>query len=130
LKNIRNLFRDLLSLHNRIHWRSGDIDYFLSTKGKTIFECFKLTRPEETDKPAAMIKPRNLKNAEKIIICVYDYTNMTVDSFSKIIESVIASIPITQDKTGILTGWIDDKKTGKTGISVKLAAVCSEYKIV
>jgi hypothetical protein len=122
------LFKDLLSTRNKIHWRRKDLDYFLSINGKIIFECFKLIQPEETDKLTDMIKSRNLRNVKKVIICVYANIDMTVDSFLKIVECVISSIPVNQDKTSILTGWIDDEKTGKTGIAVKLAAVCSEYK--
>jgi hypothetical protein len=126
LKNIRNFFKDLLSPRNKIHWRHRDIDYFLSSKGKIIFECFKPVQPEEIDKLAAMVESRNLKNVKKAIICVYTDIDITVDGFSKIVECVIASIPINQDKTGILTGWIDDERTGRSGISVMLAAVCSD----
>jgi hypothetical protein len=127
-KKHQKIFKDLLSPRNKIHWRGNDIDYFLSTKGKIIFECFKLIYPEEADKLAAMIKSKNLKNVKKIIICIYTGLDMTVDGFLRIIECVITSIPVNQDKTGILTGWIDEERTGKSGISVKLVAICSEHK--
>jgi hypothetical protein len=128
-KKHQKIFKDLLSPRNKIHWRVNDIDCFLSTKGKIIFECFKLTHSEDIDKLSAMIKSKELKNVKKIIICIYTNIDMTtIDNFSRIIECVIASIPINQDKTDILTGWINDERTGKKGISVKLAAMCSEHK--
>jgi hypothetical protein len=127
-KHIKKLFKDLLSSHNQIHWRQRDIDYFLSTKGKIVFDCFKPVQPEEIDKLSAMIKSKNLKNIEKIIICVYTGIDISFNDFSKIIECVIASIPINQDKTGILVGLIEDETMNKAGISVKLVTVCSKYQ--
>jgi hypothetical protein len=128
MKDAGKIFKDLLSPRNKIHWRRSDIDYFLSTKGKVVYECFESIQFEGLDKLAEMIKLRNLKYIEKIIICVYADINITFDSFSKIIECVIASIPINQDKTNILTGWIDDERTDTRGISVKLIAIQSKDK--
>jgi hypothetical protein len=122
------MFKDLLSIRNRVHWRRIDIDCFLSAKGKIILECFKPMQLEEIDNFAAMVKAKDLRNVEKIIICVYDGIDISIDDFSKIIECVISSIPINQDKTDILTGWIDDETIEKRGVSVKLAAVCSGHK--
>ena len=124
MKGIRKIFKDLLSPRNKIHWRRGDIDSFSSTKGKIILECFQPIQLEETDKLAAMIKSRNLESIEKIIICVYDSVYMSIADYEKLVECVIDSIPIDQDKTNILTGWIDDEITDTSGVSVKLIAVC------
>jgi hypothetical protein len=124
----RKLFKDLLSSRNKIHWRRKDIDYFLSTKGKIFFECFKPILPKEIDKLAAMIKSRNLKNIKKVIICIYTDIDITVDIFSKIIKCVIISIPINQDKSSVLTGWIEDERKGKSSITVRLIAMCSNHK--
>jgi hypothetical protein len=92
----------------------------LSKKGKIIFESFKQVQFEETDKLDSMIKSKNLKNIEKIIICVYTGIDISFKDFSKIIKCVITSIPINQNKTSILVELIDDEKTDKRGVSVKL----------
>jgi hypothetical protein len=128
LYKYRKFIKDLLSSRNKVHWRQRDIDYFLSTRGKIVFECFKPIPLEETDKLSVMVKSRNLKNVEKIIICVYTGIDISFKDFSKIIECMIASISINQDKTGILVGLIDDKRIDIKGVSVKLVAVCSKYK--
>ena len=128
MNGIRKIFKDLLSRRNRIHWRRSDINYFLSTKGKIILECFQPIQLEETDNLVAMIKSRNLENVEKIIICVYDSVYMSIADYEKLVECIIDSIPINQDKTSILTGWIDDERIGINGISVTLVAMCSDNK--
>jgi hypothetical protein len=87
--SIRKIFRDLLSSRNKIYWDDRDMEYFLSTKGKIISEYFKPVQSEETDKLAAMITSRNLKNIERVIICVYAGIDICIDNFSKIIECVI-----------------------------------------
>jgi hypothetical protein len=40
---------------------------------------------------------------------------------------VVASIPINQDKSGILVGLINNERMDIKGVSVKLVAVCSKY---
>jgi hypothetical protein len=99
----------------------------LSTKGKIIFECFKPVQPGEIDKLSAMIKSKNLKNVEKIIVCVYTSIDIDFERFSKIIEYVIDSISINQGKTGVLVGLIEDERIDIKGVSVKLVAMCYKH---
>lgn len=122
-QKVKQIFADLLGIRNRITWTDGDIEDFLATEENIIFECIPHIPLENFDASIAIPSLKQFHNSKKIIVCIYSNYGMNPVVFDKILTSLITSIPINRDKTGVLHGWINDEKADKNSVTIKLIAV-------
>jgi cell division GTPase FtsZ len=121
--DVRRLIDDLLNNNNVIRWTDGDIENFLKTKGKMVFKCVVKTMLDNNDNLIATLVSEGFKQIEKIIVCVYSNTDLTIIDYEKILQCVENAVSENSD---ILCGWIQNEKTDKISAMVKLLAICSE----
>jgi hypothetical protein len=121
--DVRQVFEDLLSFRNINHWDEMDLEYFLATEGRIVFECITQLPSDKNDTIPAALGSEKFKNIKKIIVCVYSHSVMTVDDYGKILAQIDAAVPV---ETQILSGWICDEKTDRNSVAINLIAVCTE----
>jgi hypothetical protein len=121
--NTRQTFEDLLSFRNEIHWDEMDLENFLPTKGRLVFERIAYPQTDRNDVIPSVLASEKFKNIKGIIVCVYSRSAMTHADYGKILEQVSAAV---SEETEILTGWICDETTEQNSVAINLIAVCSE----
>ena len=127
-EKIRQIFEDLVSDHNSLHWTDKDIEHFLATEGSLFFESVTRIWSEENDySDDVAIMIGHFKKLEKIILCVYGPDEMIIADIHKIIVKGVAD-SVSKD-TDILVGWIVGKNSPQDGITINLIGICSDKKL-
>lgn len=90
----RQMFRDIFSFRNELHWIGPELDAFLRTSGNMISICFTQPLPlgEDSIHLPALLTGRYAEKIEKIIVCLYGYRLLLVEA-DRILKSIAAHVP-------------------------------------
>jgi hypothetical protein len=118
------IFEDLFSPNNEVHWLDGDVMNFFATQGRIVTGGFSIKQTENINavQMPVFLTDENAGKIEKIIICVYDSKENFKD-FANIIETIMNFLPA---KGQGLCGYIVDEKSCQDGIVVKLIAILND----
>jgi hypothetical protein len=98
-----------------------DLKYFLAVQGDIVSEHITHAQSGMYAIIAKRLALEKFKNIEKIIVCAYSYTDMTIGDYGGIIEYVFASA----GGKNMLAGRTPDEQADKNSVTVHLIAVCS-----
>jgi hypothetical protein len=119
----RQVFEDLLSFRDCMHWDEMDLENFLAVKGRLVSECITQLHPDNNDVIPAVLASEKFKNIKELIVCIYGHGEMPNDDGEKILNQIYAAVP---EGMCFLSGWIRDEKADQNSVTIKLIAVCSE----
>jgi hypothetical protein len=119
----RQVFEDLISRHNALHWDPMSIEHFLLTPGKLVSRCITHTPTEMPEALTTLLASGQFKNIEKLIVCTYSSPfGMALENFGKMMNGISDSVPAGVD---ISCGWITEDRAAEDRVAVHLIAICS-----